>query len=197
MPKVTQRVSGRVGIQTRSLAPRSSNLDAIRSPGAVYRPGGGRSQGGRRGAPAASALQAREVQSLALAVSPASCPPTAVSPSVIVPRPARPVTPGTRARSLAYDLYTPPPPPPSSHAKGSRLRCAAGAPRPPAALPEPAGETAAGGPRPRRGGSARRPRSPARPRRRVPRPERTPAPLARCGVSVSPAGFSPLRWSGK
>lgn len=32
---------------------------------------------------------------------------------------------------------------------------------------------------------------------KAPRPERAPAPLARCGVSVSPAGFSPLRWSGK
>nr|CAI9700703.1 unnamed protein product [Rangifer tarandus platyrhynchus] len=34
-------------------------------------------------------------------------------------------------------------------------------------------------------------------RRPAPRPERAPAPPARCGVSVSPAGFSPLRWSGK
>lgn len=48
------------------------------------------------------------------------------------------------------------------------------------------------------------PRSPGRPRgalfsaqRSAPRPESAPAPLARCGVSVSPAGFSPLRWSGK
>lgn len=44
LPKVTQLVSGRVGVGTLSLAPCSSSLHLVASPGAVHCPKGGRCQ---------------------------------------------------------------------------------------------------------------------------------------------------------
>lgn len=151
----------------------------------------------RRGLQAARPPQAREEYSSALGCQSRLLPPTptVVAPSVTPRTATGSVTRRTSTPSLAYDLYSPPLCSSNTHA--SLLRYAAGSPPPSSAPPEPAGETAAGRPKPRRGGSTHRPHSPGRPKQPAPRSERAPALLARCGVSVSPAGFSPLRWSGK
>ena len=143
------------------------------------------------------------------AVSPPPPPtPTLISPSMTSCRATELVTRGTSAPSLACDLHNPPPP--GSHAHGSLPCCPAGARLPPSPPPppqpsqDPRGKC---GGRPRSGTRREHP-PPAlspRPEGRAqrgeaawpPAPRKTARSLARCGVSVSPAGFSPLRWSGK
>ena len=125
-------------------------------------------------------------------------------PSMTPPKSDRLLTRGTSARSSVCDIYKPPSPRPlvRAHTGPSsamplglvrhresfqnppvKLRLAArgcggaGARTPGLALGSQGALGVAG--------------------RSAPRPERAPAPQEQCGVSVSPAGFSPLRWSGK
>lgn len=121
------------------------------------------------------------------------------------PKSDRLVTRGTSVRSSACDIYNPPSPRPlvRAHTGPSsamplglvrhresfqnppvKLRLAARGSGGAGALTPPGLARVSQGAI----GVARRP---------APRPKRAPAPPARCGVSVSPAGFSPLRWSGK
>lgn len=171
LPKVTQLLRDRDGIQTGSLTPSSSNppdgsLDS------VYCPKGGR-------------LGAQEKEGTP-------------------PKSDRLLTRGTSARSSMCDIYKPPSPRPlvrahtgpSSAMPPELVRHRESFQNPPVKL-----RLAARG----RGGAGARTPGLALgfqgalgvAGRSAPRPERAPAPQARCGVSVSPAGFSPLRWSGK